>query len=75
MHRTSIYKWVKGQGEPKNPEEWVIIARSLGLAVAPDTDIIQEAQTLALQVVQESENPDLRAAAALLLRKILEKKR
>lgn len=72
----TVTNWLHGHHEPQNPEVWVQIAFSLGLALAPNTEALAQSVELALQVLTAEKPEDLtelKRLAANLIRKINEK--
>ena len=72
-NRQTVWNYLKGIRDPQNPTIWTRMAAVLGLANQANSELIDSARELALDVLTLSDNPDLKARAANLIREISKK--
>lgn len=72
-NRQTVWNYVKGVREPQNPTIWTRMAAVLGLSNQANSELIDSARELALDVLTQSDDPELKARAANLIREISKK--
>lgn len=72
-NRQNVWNWMKGIREPQDPTVWNRMATILGLANFQNSEVLETARELALDVLVLSDNTDLKQRAANLIREISKK--
>lgn len=68
--RQSLHHWITGTHEPANPDVWLQMAAALGILPTYSTEFAESAREFALEVLVKSDDADLKAKAANLIREI-----
>lgn len=72
-HRQTVWNWLNGDREPADPAAWVKMATALGISNRANTELLDDARELALDVLLYADNEDLKNRAANLIREISKK--
>jgi len=72
-NRQNVWNWLEGIREPQDPTVWNRMATILGLANFQNSEALESARELALDVLVLSDDPDLKNRAANLIREISKK--
>ncbi|TXH46309.1 MAG: XRE family transcriptional regulator [Desulfurellales bacterium] len=72
-HRQTVWYWLNGEREPADPTVWAKLATALGVASRANSELIDDARELALEVLLYTDNEDLKNRAANLIREISKK--
>lgn len=71
--KQNVSRWFSGENEPADKMVWVRMAQVLGVIDPITTEVLDMARELALDVLVESQNEDMKRRAANLIREISKK--
>ena len=69
-HRQTVWNWLNQEREPDDPGAWLKLVEALGLGAQANSELLEDARELALDVLMTADNQDLKTKAANLIREI-----
>lgn len=69
--RNNVLGWIGGENEPRDPVTWIRMAQALGLYSPAYERIASLAKDLAVEVLEKSEDPQMKSKALAIVRESL----